>query len=414
MDTSRAPLSKIQIDDLSRTERYYTATILPYLLLYDNFNGLIEFLRWLESKNIYALDAQTNTSCGLLSRRKITHIELITEMDIARDIRFYSRYISGLRGMNVAEIPSLRPDIVILTNQLVLVIEGKFFYDINSANDIREQLDGQRKVIKSVLLKFPGYSFDRYSQIFLAEQVRFSAEELDCQGTLTWSDVHDFSINLLGRSHYISRRLERAVHLYKLTSQNHSEQRWDNKNYTGTLSLTGMIRRCEELGDDIIVGYLGGIGELWLTEVEVLRKRIYKWDTVKDPIGKKNLNNWIPGLRFLEVIKSKLGDDFKESPKTYHSFGSASQSIGTNYRGKLPLEGVIRKCLNSESPIIIGYYGGIKELREATAKDLRNRREYKWDWADDYIKPKKMSNWLFCGEFLEVVFSKIPSLRSLR
>ena len=42
-----------RIDDLNRTERYFTSTLLPALLFTDNLNGVIKFLNWLtETKKL--------------------------------------------------------------------------------------------------------------------------------------------------------------------------------------------------------------------------------------------------------------------------------------------------------------------------------------------------------------------------
>ncbi len=403
--------TKIYIDDLSRTERYYTATLLPYLLLYNNFEGVLKFLRWLENKKVYALDAISDTPCSLGARQRISHIELITEMDIVRDVKFYSRFIPGLRSINTNKAPSLRPDIVILTNSLVLVIEAKFFHNVNSVNDIRNQLSEQKKVIKSILLNFPGYSFDRYSQIFLAERTGFSEQDLNCQGVLTWSDIRDFSLELLGKSHYVSKRLARAVQMYSATNQYSSDSNTDSVNYVSKLPFGEIIRKIEDVGDDIIIGFQGGISELWLANLEALRKRKYKWDYREKPIGKKNPENWILGTNFLSVIKSKMGEGYPEPAINYRFAESSAQAIGNNYRGKLSLEGIVRKCQKEGDKIVIGYYGGLKKLKQASPSELRNRKAYKWDWENSPILPKQWKNWISCSDFLEVVFEKIPSLK---
>jgi hypothetical protein len=58
-------IHNIQIHDICRTERYYTATLLPYVLLHENFAGLRAFLRLLEEENIRARAVETGAAAAL-------------------------------------------------------------------------------------------------------------------------------------------------------------------------------------------------------------------------------------------------------------------------------------------------------------------------------------------------------------
>ena len=307
----------------------------------------------------------------------------------------------------------LRPDVVILVNRLALVIEGKFFHDSYSVNDARMQLAAQRQVIKDIILNFPGYDLERYAQIFLAEQTLTTAEDLGCQGVITWTDIGKLSSKLLGTEHYVTQRFTRAVTLYHALRGVHTSQGSSGiKNYRSKFSFTGILRKCEDEGDQILVGFQGGLSKLWVSDVEHLRKRNYKWDLSSDPIPPKRSENWISGSAFLNTLKQKMGEDYEEGPRTETIIEARGRTIGSNYRGKLSFSGMINKCNKHGAKVLVGFNGGYSGLRDAKKSYLTNR-EYKWDWTEAPILPKKMSNWIAGDRFLGVVFEKVPSARSI-
>ena len=85
----------IRIDDICRTERYYTATLLPFILLHKKFSGLRSFLEILAKKGVRAVNIKNQKSTSLWRGEEFKQVELITEMSIVRDVKFYSSWING-------------------------------------------------------------------------------------------------------------------------------------------------------------------------------------------------------------------------------------------------------------------------------------------------------------------------------
>jgi len=304
----------IRIDDICRTERYYTATLLPCILLHESFAGLRAFLRLLEKKNIRARAVKIGAPTSLGTGEAVDHFELISEMDLARDLSFYSPWLAGLEDIVVAETDSIRPDVVIVADGLLIVIEAKFFHDSVSAEKIRRQILAQRQVIERILLRFPGYSFDRYCHLFLSAAPAPPADAIGCQGVLSWEDVRQLAEHVLGTQHYVTQRLTRATRMFGLVSKHATRPAGQSgRNYIDKVGLDEIIQKCRAEGNGIVVGYNGGATKLHVAACESLKTRKFKWDRADDPVGRKEPRHWIPGARFLELITAKLADKSEES-----------------------------------------------------------------------------------------------------
>jgi hypothetical protein len=299
----------IRIHDICRTERYYTATLLPYVLLHETFAGLRAFLGVLKNKDIHAISVQTGEPIALNGEGSFAHVELISEMGLVRDVRFYSPWLEGLEDIKLENAERIRPDLVIIADGLLIVIEAKFFQGTNSKNKIHEQIRAQREVIKKIVLPFPGYSFDGYCHLFLSAAPAPAAETIGCQGILYWEEMKQLAEQVLGREHYVTQRLIRATEMYKLVSKTGARgNRNTGNNYCGKPGLTEMKEKCKQEGNKVMVGYNGGERKLQADTREYLEGRRFKWDWADDPIPPKVPRNWIPGNRFLELIMPKFPD----------------------------------------------------------------------------------------------------------
>lgn len=306
-------VESLRIDDICRTERYYTATLLPYVLFHESFTGLKKFLKMLEHKGVQAIsvDAQKKP-VQLWQSDEIPHnIEIITEMDVVRDVKFYSNWLPGLERINI-KASEVRPDVVIIANNLLLVIEGKFFHNPTLQN-IKQQVQDQRKVIENTILPFPGYSFNRYCQIFLSAETEESSK-IGCNTCLSWKDIADLAEQTLGQDHYVTQRIRKALLLYNIINAK------NKKNYIGKEPFAEIIKKCQTEGDRVFIGHVGGVKKLESADANDLTKKQFKWDWSEHPIPPKIPNNWIKGNKFLEVIKKYFpkrlfNDDSKKADK---------------------------------------------------------------------------------------------------
>ncbi len=67
-----------------------------------------------------------------------------------------------------------------------------------------------------------------------------------------------------------------------------------------------MRQLCAERGDEIVIGFLGGLEKLRATSfAELQAKRSFKWDNSTGGVGTKIPTNWMTGSVFLTEIKTR-------------------------------------------------------------------------------------------------------------
>ena len=90
------------------------------------------------------------------------------------------------------------------------------------------------------------------------------------------------------------------------------------RNYEDVETYDGIKAKCRDLGDRIVVGFLGGVRRLRQnTPVQLAAKREFKWDWLESGTGKKTESNWIPGSVFLEEalrVEGQIGASPARAP----------------------------------------------------------------------------------------------------
>jgi hypothetical protein len=305
-------LQTYRMHDTCRTEKYYTATLLPLILFHNEFEGLRRFLEMLDGRGVKAIDARSIDSPSEEKKRvrlwygdRVVDPEIITEMDVIRDVKFYGvRLLPRLKGFEqkpTGTAERSRPDVVIIVDGLFMVIEAKFFQNTSTAK-IKQQILEQQDVIR-IALNLPGYSFDRYCHVFLSARTDLKAPEISCQACLSWQEIRNLAEQVLGEDHYVTQRLWKALRLYARVTKPSGKK--GIKNYISKLTLSVIIQMCRTEGDSIEVGYYGGRERLLKADNESLRKYRFKWDKRATPIPPKLPQNWIRGDEFLEILKDK-------------------------------------------------------------------------------------------------------------
>ena len=152
METTRIQ----RFDDVVRSERYFTAKLLPAILLHNSPCGLDAFLELVCRKALPRGGQSTERDRSGIARSRgncrptwsVGAVELITEFHIARDLKF-ARRLGTADGVppsdSVTESVTLdAPDMVIVLDDELLVCEGKFF-DTYSLTTLNAQLRSQRR-----------------------------------------------------------------------------------------------------------------------------------------------------------------------------------------------------------------------------------------------------------------------------
>ena len=299
-----------RFDDIVRSERYFTATLLPAILFHDfhdSGSGLNAFLDLVRSKALTRGRQPTERdSPGNAVPREDRRptwsaetAEIITEFHIARDLRF-ARMLARADAVPPADgetEPERRdaPDLVIVLDDELIVCEGKFF-DARYLATLNDQLRSQRHQIRYLFEARPSLRAYRHVTILPVE----GRPHPDCDAVLTWGEIAELAATVLGPTHYVTARLRAAVDRYRALDGEDGVP-----NYDGRLPLDLMLEKCGQPGDDVHVGYAGGEGELLRQPLAYLEQRPWKW---RDPLTNPGVvvpRNWIPGTRFVELIEER-------------------------------------------------------------------------------------------------------------
>lgn len=298
METS--PASFQRFDSLVRSERYFTATLLPAILFHNDRKGVQCFVN--------LIDARANTERNELGGRvtkgvpqyNFQDVEVITEFHIARDLQFARRPLAtNVEPSEEGEAERRdAPDIVIRAGAELVVCEGKFFSTFN-ASDLNNQLCSQRRQVRHLYCQ--GLYIRAYRHVAI---VPFGSpiDTIDADAVFTWNEIGDLAERVLGPNHYVTLRLRDAVDRFK-------ESKGDPNipNYNGILPFNAMRKKCREGGDTKIqVGHTGGETDLRGRNLVYVENKPWKWrdDTNK---GVASPGSWLDGALWLKIVESTDG-----------------------------------------------------------------------------------------------------------
>jgi hypothetical protein len=386
-----------RLDDLNRTERYFTSTLLGGLLLYNELDGTRQLLNWLrQHKEFNFTSTKGEDVVKWQETEKLPeHIEVVTELNIKREIGHYGETLAEI---DLAELSSKQnvPDVVIVYGKYLIVIEGKFFVKGQSQFMIETQLQMQKEEIV-VMVDYLKPQIEYVCHIFLGPQNMEGMQ--NCELCLTWKDIEEFSAELLGQDHYITIRLKNANQRYAECNVSFSGERI---NYSSSCSYDQIKELCGQEGNKIRVGFQGGEKALIVADHYHLLVRKFKWDYTENSIGKKNLKNWLPGSLFLTRLEEI---ERTRSPRPDRIQSMPQEQSRRNYSGKTDLHGIISLIAEHGDDLFIGFTGGINALRNTPRTKLENR-PFKYDFAKNSVGKKNRSNWLRGSEFMMVLKEK--------
>ncbi|NVN96684.1 hypothetical protein HXX01_00285 [Candidatus Nomurabacteria bacterium] len=125
-------IEKFKFQDIARSERYFTATLLPHLLMANGFEGVRILFKYL---------------FGDIFVQNGDDYEVVSEVDPVRDGGIYNSMIRKEFNLNGRVAV---PDLFVRWGDRILVIEAKFFTQPNNT-DLIDQLSQQKKAIELVM-----------------------------------------------------------------------------------------------------------------------------------------------------------------------------------------------------------------------------------------------------------------------
>ncbi len=178
-------------------------------------------------------------------------------------------------------------------------------------------------------------------------------------------------------------------------SNSHGQLEKESVNCGGRVDFDAIMKICYKSGDDVIVGFVGGVKSLASRDLRSLQARQYKWDNLKHRNGSKISGNWISGSKFLRTI-----GELSAFPLALRS-SIAVPSI-SNYCDRVDFQSIMRICIDSGDDVIVGFAGGIKSLASRDLPSLQARL-YKWDNVKHGSGSKIPGNWIRGSKFLTTI-----------
>lgn len=188
----------IRFDDLTREERYYSATILPYLLAYNKFQGLTVFEEYLKSINLISTTSVIDSS-----------IQILTEIYIERDLPYYKIEIPASSFEKKLSVQS-KPDILIITEQALYIFECKVFMN-ESEYKLHQQILKQKYVFDIIQNTAQHQFINKLHLLILPYEYDIS----DCK-VITWEKLYSILESVIPKDDYFLMRLESAIQRIKL------------------------------------------------------------------------------------------------------------------------------------------------------------------------------------------------------
>lgn len=266
-----------RFDDIIRTEKYFTATLLPLLLFHNNMEGLRKFCALLDGVQPEQSQYKYND---------FEDYQILSEFHIARDLQ-HAGLIDSI-SFNKDEHRDA-PDLVIIAVKEIIAIEAKFFGRFN-LKSLSNQISSQKKQIEKLL---PYLNAKNHRHVAVIPEKMDGL--LDVNAIFTWKEMADLSASVMGVDAYVTKRLQRAVERYRSNLSIRS-----GPNFDGIGEYNEIKERCER-GEEIAIGFAGGLSRLKGERLGKLQERMWKWRRPSNT-GRTVGRNWIDAKAWLQAI----------------------------------------------------------------------------------------------------------------
>jgi len=196
----------IRFDYISREERYFSATILPFLLASNNFNGLKTFLEFINKKFFHNTKHFINTS---EFEDSIDSIQLVSEPTFERDLSYYKIPIPK-NSFEKRGTKRPKPDLLIIYRDWAMLFEAKFFTSYSSyqfANQIFEQT-----YLLDIIKNLSNNKVNHFHQ-FGISPIDETAPDINL---ISWDEIYDEMRKIFPSNEYYLNVLKKAIDRFKL------------------------------------------------------------------------------------------------------------------------------------------------------------------------------------------------------
>ncbi len=171
--------------DYCRAEKFFSATLLSYLFINNNFKGLKRFLTYLNEKSFYPIyknDIRKPVQEELISSN--VEIHYATEMNIIQDLS-HDGYLINPKSLERKVKGEAIPDIISVIGNIVLIVEVKYYTNYYESK-LSQQLAHQ-KYIFDVLKDL--YSIEDMGEL----HVCICPDKINLSNgyVITWEDIYN-------------------------------------------------------------------------------------------------------------------------------------------------------------------------------------------------------------------------------
>jgi len=138
----------LRYDYYSRDEKHFSAMVLPYLFMYENFLGLKSFLKLINTKMIDRADLVKKQKLIPLDQfsKKTDTIQIVPELHIERDLSKKKIDIPPDCFKNKRSNAQSVPDLLIIYSEWAILIEVKFFTSFSGIS-VYDQMIKQQYIL---------------------------------------------------------------------------------------------------------------------------------------------------------------------------------------------------------------------------------------------------------------------------
>lgn len=272
-------MAKHYFHDVARSERYFTATLLPHLLMANGFEGTKLLFKYiLQDDKINEKD----------------DFEIVTELDPLRDASLLNKDIHVLYKDNGRVAV---PDICIRWGSHVLVIEAKFF-TLPYWEDLEYQVNEQKRAIDLVISN-TNYNKNKITYCLLLVEKPTGTKNNSIL-TFTWSEIIELLENNISQNISIDTRYSIEIIKQSIKRAKKEFEKQPKIKYIKIKTIEELIERMPVLisKGTIWVGFSEGLS-LDIIDLDYLKNRSH-YKVTDDP---GNSNNWI---RIDELITKYL------------------------------------------------------------------------------------------------------------
>ena len=275
----------------ARSERHFSALLLPHLLMSNNFAGARALFEHLGLGSGDVLDP--------------SDVEIVAELNPIRDV---AGRVTDADATHPGEQRQVVPDLFLRVGGSALVIEAKFFTH-PSASTVANQLNAQRVAIDRVL---PHTEYDWRSFHYLALTVLPLDDHIEWQANssrMTWSEIISVLESVVGTDSSVGT-------VYALEALRDAVDRSSLEAVTSSNEI-GRVTSIEQLLEKSsyllesgyrFVGFVGGKQALAVATVEDMEKRThYKYSDCQSN------KNWLPLHKILSRYLKLKTEEYARS-----------------------------------------------------------------------------------------------------